>query len=150
MANRNRRAGKRFELVIANILRPFFPHIKTSRYGSRELDAQKVDLMHTGPFNFQIKLTQQTPSIRLLDQMPPGFNVIVWGKTEKADRYIINKGNYVIMKLDDFTTMLKRVQYKMDNNIKCTCTNEVKTGQTDVMCRNVCGLPDEDFWNKKM
>lgn len=28
----------------------------------------------------------------------------------------------------------------------CICHNSEKTGQTSVMCCNVCGLPDEDFW----
>ena len=32
--------------------------------------------------------------------------------------------------------------------IKCQCDNEIKTGQTSVMCCNVCGLPDEKFWTK--
>lgn len=30
--------------------------------------------------------------------------------------------------------------------MKCNCNQEVKTGQTSVMCCNICGLPDEDFW----
>ena len=109
MANRNRTAGNAFELVIAKLLKPLFPMVKTSRYGSRELDALKVDLMHTEPFNFQIKLTQQTPSVRLLDEMPDdkNINIIVWGKTEKADRYIMNKGNYAILKMDDLIKIIE-------------------------------------------
>jgi hypothetical protein len=109
MANRNRTAGNAFELAIARFLRPIFPWVKTSRYGSRELDALKVDLMNTDPFNFQVKLTQQTPPVKLLDQMPKGekINVIVWGKTEKADKYIINKGNYTILKFDDFLKIIE-------------------------------------------
>ena len=31
--------------------------------------------------------------------------------------------------------------------IKCNCDNEIKTGQTSVMCCNVCGKPDEAFWS---
>jgi len=30
--------------------------------------------------------------------------------------------------------------------MKCNCKDEIKTGQTSVMCCNVCGLPDEEFW----
>ena len=33
-------------------------------------------------------------------------------------------------------------------SIKCQCKEEAKTGQTSVMCCNICGLPDEDFWIK--
>ena len=32
--------------------------------------------------------------------------------------------------------------------MKCNCKDEIKTGQTSVMCCNVCGLPDEEFWQK--
>lgn len=35
----------------------------------------------------------------------------------------------------------------LNKNIKCQCDNEIKTGQTSVMCCNICGKPDEDFWN---
>lgn len=28
----------------------------------------------------------------------------------------------------------------------CHCSSEVKIGQTSVMCCNICGLPDESFW----
>jgi len=28
----------------------------------------------------------------------------------------------------------------------CKCNNEIKTGQTSIMCCNVCGLPDEQWW----
>ena len=37
--------------------------------------------------------------------------------------------------------------YKELSEIKCTCKNEIKTGQTSVMCCNICGKPDEKFWN---
>lgn len=30
---------------------------------------------------------------------------------------------------------------------KCSCEEDDKTGQTSVMCCNVCGLPDENFWH---
>lgn len=30
--------------------------------------------------------------------------------------------------------------------MKCKCDPEIKTGQTSVMCCNICGLPDEEFW----
>ncbi len=32
-------------------------------------------------------------------------------------------------------------------DIKCECDNEIKTGQTSVMCCNICGKPDEYFWS---
>ena len=35
------------------------------------------------------------------------------------------------------------------NSMKCQCNNELKTGQTSVMCCNICGKPDEKFWSNK-
>lgn len=34
-------------------------------------------------------------------------------------------------------------------NDSCTCDINDKTGQTSVMCCNICGKPDEEFWKIK-
>jgi hypothetical protein len=112
MSARNRQAGNAFERTIARLLKPLFPKVITSRYGSRELDSQKVDLMHTGIYNFQIKLTANTPTIRLLDEMPAGRNVIVWGKTERRGSYIMQNGTYAIIKFDLLLELLNETQNK--------------------------------------
>lgn len=33
--------------------------------------------------------------------------------------------------------------------IKCKCPDNIKHGQTSVMCCNHCGLPDEDFYDNR-
>ena len=40
--------------------------------------------------------------------MPDGKNIIIWGKTEKADKYFIKKGEYAIMKLDLLIELLNK------------------------------------------
>ena len=42
---------------------------------------------------------------------------------------------------------IEKICEHLNKNIKCQCDNEIKTGQTSVMCCNICGKPDEDFWN---
>jgi hypothetical protein len=33
--------------------------------------------------------------------------------------------------------------------LACDCSNEIKTGTLSIDCCNICGRPDEDWWNKK-
>ena len=110
MANRNRDAGHKYELNILAKLKELFPDILTSRNESRSLDAKKVDFCNTKPFNFQCKLTINQPNVRILDQMPSGKNVIIYGKIEKANKHFVKKGDYVIMKLSTFIDLLEEIE----------------------------------------
>lgn len=50
---------------------------------------------------------------------------------------------------NEIVTDLERTPYKPHQEQaadKCRCSDEIKTGQTSVMCCNVCGRPDECFW----
>lgn len=42
---------------------------------------------------------------------------------------------------------IEKICEHLNKNIKRQCDNEIKTGQTSVMCCNICGKPDEDFWD---
>ena len=106
MSNRNRDAGNGYELKILNRIKFLFPDILTSRNESRSMDAKKVDFCNTHPFNFQCKLQKQTPNVEILNQMPEGKNVIVWGKTRRASVNMVKDGDYVIMKLDTFLDLI--------------------------------------------
>ena len=106
MSNRNRDAGNGYELVFLNKVKHIWPNAVTSRSESRSLDAQKVDLCFTPPYKFQCKLQLNTPSVKLLDEMPGKDNVIVWGKTVKANKNFVKKEDYVIMKLDTFIDLI--------------------------------------------
>ena len=70
------------------------------------MDAKKVDFVNTDRFHFQSKLSINTPSVQILDQMPEGFNVILWGKVQKANKNFMLQDEYVICKLDDFIKLL--------------------------------------------
>lgn len=107
MANRNRDAGHKFELDILSKLKDLFPGILTSRNESRTKDAQKIDFCNTDAYQFQAKLTKNFPGVDILDQMPEGKNIIIWGKTEKAKTNFVKKGEYVIMKFETFKELIK-------------------------------------------
>ena len=88
-----------------------------------------------------------------------GMSNVEFGKTrDQIIEYIkmykegIPIAAYKIIKL--FEPFVSNVSYLMKasyragkREIKCDCNNEIKTGQTSVMCCNLCGKPDEDFWN---
>jgi hypothetical protein len=107
MSARNKKAGDKYELWFIKAIKSIWPKAGSSRNESRALDAKKVDVINTFPFQFQLKLQKNYPDIRILDQMPEGNNVIVWGKTEKAEKNFIKKGDYAIMKLDLFLDLIK-------------------------------------------
>lgn len=78
---RSRRKGHKFELDRAKWWRELgWEDCVTSRYASRELDDQKVDLVHTDPFNEQCKRTERIGSIaKILAEMPDdsNYNLVV-------------------------------------------------------------------------
>ena len=104
---RNRTAGNAFELQVLKKFIKFFPDILTSRNESRSMDAKKVDFCNTYPFHFQCKLSVNTPNFKILDEMPEGKNVLIYGKVVKANKNFMQKETYAILKLDDFLELLK-------------------------------------------
>ncbi len=80
--------------------------------------------------------------------------IIEYIKMYKTDGEPI--GAYKIIKLfepflkqsgNSVAEMMKASYRAGKKEIKCDCDNEIKTGQTSVMCCNICGKPDEDFWS---
>ena len=104
--NRNRDAGHNYERKFVNRIKHIFPNVVTSRYESKSTDDKKVDLCFTGPYNFQCKFQMNTPPVKLLDEMPEGINVIIWGKTVKANVNFVLKEEYAIIKLDEFIKLI--------------------------------------------
>jgi hypothetical protein len=90
--NRNRTAGNTYERYICNLLKTIFPNVLTSRNESRTMDAKKVDLVNTEPYHFQIKLTKSFPGVDILDEMPSGENIIIWGRVKKSKGQLYKKG----------------------------------------------------------
>jgi hypothetical protein len=104
--NRNRTAGHRFELIILQKLKSIFPKILTSRNESRAKDAQKIDFCNTGPYQLQAKLTMNFPGVNILDEMPEGKNVLIWGKVEKVNTRFMQRGTYAIMDFELFKELI--------------------------------------------
>ena len=109
----NRRRGHNWERTCLNYLSSIFPKIKTSRYASKMQDDLKVDLCFTGDYNFQCKLSNiklDYPSI--LESMPEDdkYNVIMHKLTKKSAKNFIPVGEYAILKLDDFITLLEKLE----------------------------------------
>lgn len=102
----NRRAGHSYERDIMNELKEFFPKVLTSRYASREMDDQKVDLVNTGDFNIQCKYTKRPPDAHtILEEMPKDKINLIFHKKPKVGGG--EKKELVILKKEEFYKLLK-------------------------------------------
>jgi hypothetical protein len=111
MSGRSSRVkGHTFERDMAEHFRKLgFVKCKTSRYESKMLDDQCVDLTHTNPFNIQCKAVEKLGSMHdVLASMPADTNMNV--VLHKRSR----KGTIVAMTLEDFTEI---VQMLISNQI---------------------------------
>jgi Holliday junction resolvase len=95
--------GCAFERQIAKELRELgWKDCVTSRYGSKEMDDAKVDLLFTNPYSIQIKATERTPSYHdILSEMPQNENINII--IHKRNR----KGEVVVMWKSDFYKLIK-------------------------------------------
>lgn len=101
MASRNRTAGNNYERQIAKELREFGFEAVTSRSESRNLDAKGIDLVTNFPMKPQMKSAINQPNIhKLLTETEA--DIIFFKKTEKANKRFVTKGEYVMMKKEDF------------------------------------------------
>jgi len=94
----SRNKGHAYERKIAQELRDLgYSECKTSRYESRALDDEKVDLTHTDPFNVQLKAVENLGSAHnTLNEMPDDDNInVVFHKRNR-------KGTIVSMTKEDF------------------------------------------------
>jgi hypothetical protein len=122
MSSRNNRtAGHGWELMSIKILRPIFPKAVSSRAESRNRDAAKVDICHTGFLNVQCKnYSKPIKYDEVLDEMPNEkgqMNVIFDRQTRKhpTSGRFMKKGEYVHMHLEDFITLISKT-HETDNN----------------------------------
>lgn len=104
-----KKKGNAYECAKANELKEFFgADVVTSRSESKNLDDQKVDLVHTDPFYFQLKAVESGINYhKVLGEMkqdPKHLNVIM----HKRNR----QGEVVAMSKDDFYRLLDMVMDK--------------------------------------
>lgn len=71
MGNKNRRKGHDYERELVKDFKNLgFKNCVTSRYGSKMLDDQGIDLMYTGDFAVQAKCYSRNPNYRkVLEEM---------------------------------------------------------------------------------
>lgn len=106
MSNRNKTAGSNYERQIAAELRDLGFDAVTSRSESRSLDNAGVDLVTDFPLAPQMKISVNQPNVhRLLTETKA--EIIFFKKMEKAYRNFMPKGEYVMLRKEDFYKILK-------------------------------------------
>jgi len=104
--NNSRSVGHTYERIIRReMIELGWDKCVTSRYGSKEMDDQLVDLLHTPPFNLQIKRWKSAPSYHdILNAMPKdsNYNVIIHKRP--------NRGEVVVMSKSDFYEIIKMLK----------------------------------------
>jgi hypothetical protein len=66
----------------------------------------------------------------------------IWRKNFRAFKHNMRLESIIIK-------AMKQACKEEAENIKCNCKKANKTGETSVMCCNICGKPTEDFWTNK-
>jgi hypothetical protein len=104
--NNSRAVGNAYEREIRlQLIELGWDKCQTTRFASREMDANNVDLIHTEPFWIQCKRWKSAPSYHeVLDSMPRDYfyNVIFHKRP--------NKGEVVVMSKADFYELLKMLK----------------------------------------
>ncbi len=119
---RNKVAGSTWERELAIAFRELgFTDVITTRQGSRELDAKKIDLMNSNlsihgrlPYNVQAKnIKGHIPYAKVIGELPkePGIvNVIMHKMTNKVGSRFILQDKFAILYLDDFLDMVRKLR----------------------------------------
>jgi hypothetical protein len=110
MAVNGRIKGHAYErATVAQFKTLGFPDAVTSRYESKSMDDQKVDLCNTYPFHVQCKAVEKLPKSyhAILDEMPDhGVNILLHKKNRQ--------GTVVALKESDFYRIVKVL---VENNL---------------------------------
>lgn len=128
---RNRTAGGNWERALAQLFRDIgFKDIITTRQGSRELDALKIDLMNSntskeGRFKYNIQAKCVKGHLlygKVIGELPKeaGFtNVVCHRMTRKVGNRFIEEDTFAILYLDDFLELVRKLRdYESRTNIK--------------------------------
>lgn len=119
---RNKSAGSGWERVLAQKFRDIgFPHVITTRQGSRLRDSQKIDLMNSDEdkhgrleYNVQAKNTVGHLSYaKVISELPQEkgiINVILHKQTEKVNNRFVVRDTFAILYLEDFLKMVEKLK----------------------------------------
>lgn len=106
MSNRNKTAGSNYERQIAAELRDLGFDAVTSRSESRSLDNAGVDLVTNFPLAPQMKISVNQPNVhKLLTETEA--EIIFYKRVEKAFEKFMSKGEYVMLRKEDFYKIIK-------------------------------------------
>lgn len=109
MSNRNRTAGHNWEReVIKDLKKLSYTDAVSSRYESKRMDDAGVDIVNTGPFNFQCKNETKRPDYhKLITEMPAGINVVLHKYTKKGEKGKFGcQGKYAVIEYETFLMLL--------------------------------------------
>ena len=109
MSNRNRTAGHNWEReVIKDLKKLGFENAASSRYESKKADDAGIDIVGTGPFNFQCKNESKRPDYhKLISEMPSGINMVLHKYTKKTEKgKFVCQGKYAVIDYETFLTLL--------------------------------------------
>jgi hypothetical protein len=111
MGSIQRRKGHNWEREIVHRLKERGWNVATSRYVSRQLDDQGVDIAGDYPYSPQLKSTVNTPNIKDLLETTAA-NVIFWRKNEKKNKRFFAVGEYAMLGLEDFLDLVDKANIK--------------------------------------
>ncbi len=141
---RNRAAGHKLETDMVSVFKKAgYPHVITCRAGDRSRDAQGIDLMNcneldNGRFPFNVQCKSYSSSIKywdLLGRLPRivnVFNVVIHKFTQKkmttTGKGIFHPvGEYAILPLEDFITLITRAKLLSDEVMSTTTSDDITT-----------------------
>lgn len=105
MSNRNRDKGNGYEREIAKEFRDMGFEAVTSRSESKRLDNAGVDLVTDFPLAPQMKVSVNQPNFhKLLTETEA--EIVFYKKQEKVKNRFMSRGEYVVMKKEDFYKIL--------------------------------------------
>lgn len=109
-----RRKGHRFELRVISLLKHIFPKAVSARAESRNADARGIDIVNTGDLAIQCKSYSSSPNYhKLISQMKTkDIPVVFHQKTERAKSRFMVRGEYCILRMEDFIEILEKCQKK--------------------------------------
>ena len=97
----NKKAGNAYELQIVHELQDMGYEAVSARYASRMADDAGIDIVSNFPFKVQCKSSINQPNAHVI-LSEKECDVIIFRKQEKATTNFCTKGEYVMMKKQDF------------------------------------------------
>lgn len=107
MSNRNRSAGHHFELDVIRDLKVRGWKAISSRYESRSLDDQGVDVVSDFPFQIQCKASINQPNVADL-LSTTAADVILYRRMVKKGTRFYRVGEFALLSQEDFLNLVNK------------------------------------------